>query len=229
MEKTGIYKITNPVNNEIYIGSAAVSLRKRFWNHKRLLKLNKNPCKYLQRIYNKTPNVDFIFEVLELCSKEECIKREQHYIDTLKPKYNLCKVAGSVLGKKKTKKELKNQFEAQRVYSDQEVIIMFDMYNKKVCVKEIAEFLNCKPNNISCIINKPHKYIFVKQKYNLVIKNKKTVYRGRFLIIKPNGEEIIVQNLTKYAKENNLESSNLNRCSNNLIKTTKGHKVLKID
>ena len=229
MGKTGIYKITNPVNSEIYIGSAAISFRKRFSNHKRLLRLNKNPCKYLQRVYNKNPDVDFVFEILEVCSKEECIKREQHYIDILKPKYNLCRVAGSSLGRKKTRECSINFFQSIRVYSDQEVITMFEMYNKGVSVKEIAEFLNCKPNNISCIINKPQKYIFVKQKYNLVVKNKKTYYSGRFLITKPNGEQVIVQNLTKYAEENGLDASNLNRCSNNLIKKYKGYKVSKTD
>ena len=83
IKETGIYKITNPINGEIYIGSAANSFKKRFWNHRRLLISNKNPCKYLQRIYNKNPDVDFKFEILEICSKEKCIKKEQYYIDNL--------------------------------------------------------------------------------------------------------------------------------------------------
>lgn len=229
MEKTGIYKITNPVNNEIYIGSASTTFNKRFWQHRRLLELNKNPCKYLQRIYNKNQNVNFVFEILEICPKEDCIKREQYYIDNFDPKYNLCRVAGSSLGRVRTKEAIKNQFEAQRTYSDQEVITMFEMYNKGVLVKEIAKFLNCKPNNISSIINKPHKYRIVKEKYNLKIKNKKTKYNGSFLIIKPNGEEVIIKNLKKYAEENMLDASNLNRCSNNIMRKSKGHKVIKID
>jgi transcriptional regulator len=229
MGKTGIYKITNPVNNEIYIGSAANSLRKRFRDHRRLLKLDKNPCKYLQRIYNKNPNVDFIFEVLEFCSTEDCIKREQYYIDTLNPKYNLCRVAGSSLGRKQTKEAIKNQFEAQRTFTDTEIIEIFEMYNKGIKAIEIAEFIKCKPNNVSCIINFENKYKLVKEKYNLVVKNKKTQYNGRFLITKPNGEQVIVENLKKYAEENGLEASNLNRCSNGIIKKSKGHKVAKID
>jgi len=229
MEKTGIYKIINPVNNKFYIGSASISFRKRFSNHKRLLHLNKNPCKFIQRVYNKNPDVDLIFEILQVCSKEDCIKREQYYIDTLKPKYNLCKIAGSTLGMVKTKEAIKKQFKAQRVYNDQEVISMFEMYNKGIKVKKISKILNCKPNNVSCIINKPNKYKLVKEKYNLLIKNKKTTYNGTYLITKPNGEQLIVQNLTKYAKENGLEASNLNKCSNNLIKTSKGYKVSKIN
>lgn len=229
MEKTGVYKITNPVNNEFYIGSASLSFAKRFRNHRRLLKFSKNPCSYLQKAYNKNKHVDFIFEILEVCNKEECIKREQSYLDELKPKYNLCKMAGSSLGRKPSKQHLEKQFEAQRTFTDEQVISMFDLYNKGVKVKEIAEFINCKPNNVSCILNFPNKYKLVKEKYNLKLKNKKTLYNGRFLITKPNGEQIIVSNLKKFAKENNLCAANLNKCSNGIIKLSKGHKVEKLD
>jgi group I intron endonuclease len=229
MEKTGVYKITNPVNNEFYIGSASLSFAKRFLNHRRLLKFSKNPCSYLQKAYNKNKNVDFIFEILEVCNKEECIKKEQFYLDTLNPKYNLCKIAGSSLGRKASDQQKIKFFQSIRAFSDKEIITMFDLYNRGIKVKEIAQFINCKPNNVSCILNKDYKYKFVKEKYNLKLKNKKTVYNGRFLITKPNGEQVIVENLTKFAEENNLCAANLNKCSNGIFKTSKGHKVEKID
>jgi group I intron endonuclease len=229
MEKTGVYKITNPVNNEFYIGSASLSFAKRFRDHKRFLQFNKNPCSYLQKTYNKNKHVDFIFEILEVCDKEECIKREQFYFDTLNPKYNLCKIAGSSLGRKPSKRHLEKQFEAQRTFTDEQVILMFNLYNNGIKVKEIANLINCKPNNVSCILNFPNKYKLVKEKYNLKLKNKKTPYIGRFLITKPNGEQVIAENLTKFAKENNLCAGNLNKCSNGIIKSSKGHKVEKLD
>jgi group I intron endonuclease len=229
IKKTGVYKITNPVNNQFYIGSASQSFAKRFLNHRRLLKFNKNPCSYLQKAYNKNKDVDFIFEILEVCNKEECIKREQFYLDQLKPKYNLCKIAGSSLGRKAERKHIEKQFEARRKYTDDEIITMFNLYNRGMCVSKIAKLIKGKPNNVSCILNKDHKYKFVKEKYNLKLKNKKTLYNGRFLITKPNGEQIIVSNLTKFAKENNLCAANLNRCSNNISKSSKGHKVEKLD
>lgn len=52
--------------------------------------------------------------------------------------------------------------------------------------------------------------------------------KGKYLIFTPFDEIHIVENLTRYAKQNNLEPSNLNRCANGLIKTTKGYKVKKI-
>lgn len=228
LKQTGIYKIENPVNKEFYIGSASVSFNKRFLNHRRLLYINKNPCKFLQHSYNKYQNTNFIFSILEICPKDKCIEREQYFLDTLIPKYNICKTAASTLGIKFDESYLINQFEFQRKFTDDEVISMFDLYNKNIKVKDIAKILNCKPNNISSIINKPKKYIWVKNKYDLKIKNKKTKYTGEFLITEPSGKQIIVTNLTEYAKQNKLEASNLNRCSNNIIKSSKGYKVEKI-
>jgi len=229
MGKTGIYKITNPINKQFYIGSASNNFLKRFWQHRRLLHLNKNPCKYLQRIYNKNKNVNFTFEILELCDKQNCIKKEQYYIDTLNPKYNLCKIAGSSLGRKPSKQAAKNHFEAQREFSDKQVILMFKLYNKNVRIKNIAKLIKCKPNNVSSIINKRLKYMLVKKKYNLKVKNKIDRHKGNFLIKTPNGEQIIVNNLTKYAKENNLNPANLNKCANKKYKHHKNYKVEKIN
>jgi group I intron endonuclease len=42
---------------------------------------------------------NFKLEILEYCDQELLICREQYYLDLLKPKYNICKTAGSTLGK----------------------------------------------------------------------------------------------------------------------------------
>jgi group I intron endonuclease len=42
---------------------------------------------------------NFSIEILEYCAPEMVIEREQFYIDSLKPVYNLLKFAGSSLGK----------------------------------------------------------------------------------------------------------------------------------
>ena len=98
---SGIYKITNKINNKLYIGSA-ISLEYRFGRHKRDLKNNKHPNKYLQDSWNKCGENNFLFEIIELCINDELIKREQHYIDTMNPDYNICRVAGSQLGSKQS-------------------------------------------------------------------------------------------------------------------------------
>jgi group I intron endonuclease len=40
----------------------------------------------------------FSFATLEYCDKKDILNREQYYIDTLNPKYNICRVVGSSIG-----------------------------------------------------------------------------------------------------------------------------------
>ena len=95
--KTGIYKITNIVNNKFYIGSAK-NILARFANHKSTLKYNKHNNEYLQLSYNKYGVDNFKYDILEECSCENLIIREQFYIDNLQPDYNICKIAYSRFG-----------------------------------------------------------------------------------------------------------------------------------
>lgn len=49
---------------------------------------------------------NFQLEILEYCAPEDTIKREQHYLDLLKPEYNILKIAGSSFGYKHTETTL---------------------------------------------------------------------------------------------------------------------------
>jgi hypothetical protein len=77
--------------------------------------LNKKIDIYNSRIYRallKYGYHNFNLEILEYCDKKSLISREQYYIDLLKPKYNICKTAGSMLGFKhslETLLKLKNR------------------------------------------------------------------------------------------------------------------------
>ena len=101
INKSGIYKITNTINNEFYIGSA-VNLYNRCSSHFSRLIKNKHHSRILQNSFNKNGPNSFRFEIIELCNIENLIYREQFYLDTFKPKYNICKIAGSPLGRKQT-------------------------------------------------------------------------------------------------------------------------------
>ena len=100
--KSGIYKIRNISNNHIYVGSA-VNIKSRWSSHKAALKKQTHHGSYLQRAWNKYGAECFEFSVIELCEKEKLIEREQYYIDTLHPEYNMAKIAGSSLGIKRSK------------------------------------------------------------------------------------------------------------------------------
>jgi group I intron endonuclease len=48
----------------------------------------------------------FRLEILEYCGKENLLKREQHYLDKLKPEYNILTTAGSNFGFKHSEETL---------------------------------------------------------------------------------------------------------------------------
>src|SRR4051812_25033562 len=48
----------------------------------------------------KYGRVNFSLEIIEYCSNKDLIKREQYYLDLLKPEYNILKLAGSSYGYK---------------------------------------------------------------------------------------------------------------------------------
>tara|TARA_R100001463_G_scaffold3163_1_gene12951 strand:+ start:244 stop:960 length:717 start_codon:yes stop_codon:yes gene_type:complete len=105
--KSGIYKISFDKGRLFYIGSSLDLMRRRA-NH--LCELNKKNHynRKLQNAYNK--HGMFNFEILENCSKDFLIKREQYYLDTIKPNLNILKVAYSTIGykhKKETIEQLK--------------------------------------------------------------------------------------------------------------------------
>ena len=127
---SGIYKITNTVNNKIYIGSA-LNFKQRFYVHKSSLKRNKHHSKYLQRSYNKYGIENFKFEVIAICPPEYLIKLEQWFLDNLKPEYNICKTAGSQLGVKHSlNTRLNRSIIASKYKHSKETIIKLSKANK---------------------------------------------------------------------------------------------------
>lgn len=61
----------------------------------------------------------FRLEILEYCTLEELIEREQFYIDKCKPEYNILKVAGSSFGFRHSEasRELMSQLTKGRSFS----------------------------------------------------------------------------------------------------------------
>lgn len=95
--KSGIYKIENQITKDIYIGSS-VHLTNRKSRHFKDLGKNIHHSIILQRAVNKYGIENFIFIVLENCEKEDLLIKEQHYLDTLLPLYNILTQAGNSLG-----------------------------------------------------------------------------------------------------------------------------------
>jgi group I intron endonuclease len=76
---SGIYKITNLVNNKIYIGQSR-HVKQRITGHFNKLKRNCHNNIYLQRSFNKYGIDNFKFEILCYCDISELSKNESFYI-----------------------------------------------------------------------------------------------------------------------------------------------------
>ena len=87
-KKCGIYCIKNIVNNKCYIGSSThIYYRLRRHKSDLLRKNHANPI--LQNAYNKYGADSFVVSIIEECTEDIVLLREQHYIDTLLPVYNI--------------------------------------------------------------------------------------------------------------------------------------------
>ena len=99
MKNIGIYQIKNKINNKSYIGSSS-RLKLRWNRHLTDLKCNVHHSLALQRAFHKYGYDNFEFIILENCEESKLLEKEQYYLDTLNPKYNICKIAGNCAGVK---------------------------------------------------------------------------------------------------------------------------------
>lgn len=93
----GVYQIRNLKTQKIYIGSSK-AIEYRCYEHRKNLIKNKHQNQYLQNSWNKHGENNFIFEILEECSEEKLLEREQSFINETKSSnrkhgYNICEIA----------------------------------------------------------------------------------------------------------------------------------------
>lgn len=101
MNISGIYKIQSKIKPErIYIGSA-INISHRWNMHLFRLRKKEHHSSKLQNHYNKYGESDLLFSILLGCEISDLIKIEQYFIDSYRPWFNICKVAGSALGIKR--------------------------------------------------------------------------------------------------------------------------------
>lgn len=112
MKVPGIYKIQSISKPERYYIGSAINIQNRWWIHLFQLRKNKHHNPKLQRHFNKYGESDLRFSILLECPKEHLLAREQDFIDSLNPWFNICLIAGSCLGHKaseETKQKLRNR------------------------------------------------------------------------------------------------------------------------
>jgi group I intron endonuclease len=118
VQDSGVYKITNVVNGKVYVGSSARELLRRIRGHLKDLNSGKHRNRHLQSAWNKYGKSKFVFSILERCAPNDCLTREQCWINLLKSSdqrygYNLCPTAGSMYGYRHTEESKKKMADTQ--------------------------------------------------------------------------------------------------------------------
>lgn len=114
----GVYKITNTITNDTYIGST-VNVKGRIYYHKTDLEKNKHINPHLQSAWNKYGADNFNFSVFAYCLLEDRLALEQKMINKYKTRnqlYNIFLKAGSPLGSRHSEKTKQKQSLARKEY-----------------------------------------------------------------------------------------------------------------
>lgn len=159
-KETGIYKIyfTNSNSDKIYIGSASGKngFYNRWKSHISALRNNKSKSIVLQTATNKYKIDNMIFEIVEKCSSELCLIREQFYIDkydTYKNGYNGRPISSNNGGKpmnENTKSKISKKWKLMRDTYSTDVIKLY--INEGKTTREICKILNISRNFLSKIL-----------------------------------------------------------------------------
>lgn len=246
---TCVYALVNTINGKIYIGSAAgkTGLRSRMQSHKKAHKYGRDNHPLYKSILKN--GLDF-FEiwVLEECEPKKCLLWEQYYLDTWEPwvengsGYNICKIAGSSLGVKRSE-ELKLRWSLARkgvVFSEERKNLISKKYTfvdpegNVVNVFNLSEFCRINklnPTYMSRVSRKivPHYkgWRFFEEKNVGVSFEKPDDPRGRnYALISPEGEVFTGKNISKFCREKGLGHVGICRVMDNKVKHHKGWRKL---
>ena len=110
MKIIGVYKITNTVTGDFYIGSSK-NVKRRWKNHKSPSIWKKCPNNPMYLDMKKYGLDYFVFEILEEAEETHLKEKEQQFIDLLKPTYNSNNAKGLDIDKyKEYKKEYQKEY-----------------------------------------------------------------------------------------------------------------------
>ena len=175
MKICGIYKITNTITGDFYIGSSK-NVKNRWRDHKCPSRWKNNPNNPMYLDMRKYGKDKFVFEVLEVVEPEELKEVEQQFIETLKPTYNNYYAKGlNIERKKKTQKECEKADkykEYNKKYKKE--------YNNQLCSYNGEVLTLCalaarfQKAGIEHPVLEAKKYLLVKQKDNYI----KEIYYG---------------------------------------------------
>ena len=125
MEKIcGIYKITNTVTGDFYIGSSK-DVRRRWVSHKCKSVWNNNPNSQLYQDMQKYGLDKFEFEILAEVEADKLKETEQKFIEALKPTYNNYNAKGwDIERRKESHRKFSNKYNNQLCFYNGETLTL---------------------------------------------------------------------------------------------------------
>ena len=116
MKICGIYKITNTVTGDCYIGSSK-DVKRRWAQHKCPYTWNECPNSPLYKDMQKYGIDKFVFEILEEVEESFLKEKEQQFIETFKPSYNSNNASGLDIERRKKYKKKYNKSDKRKKYN----------------------------------------------------------------------------------------------------------------
>jgi len=159
----GIYQIGSKIKpKRLYIGGS-LHIKKRWRQHLVLLRKNKHHSIKLQRHYNKYGESDLIFSLLLTCECDELQEKEQFFLDSFKPWFNIQDKARVIVDRKpmgdRIKEKLRNANLGKKVSLEtrQKISLALSGKKKPPRTKEHTDkIVNAKRGQPSPLKGKPN-------------------------------------------------------------------------
>lgn len=236
--KCGVYEFFNLENGKRYIGSS-VNIYNRLHEHIHNLKNNKAHNKHFQSAWNKYGEDNFIYGVLEYCSKDLQFEREQYYLDLIHPEYNLTYNVIANTGKslsEETKKKISETLKAKyasgeiQTYKQDHAWVKCYIYNIRTfkfeaeckCLADAFRLLKTTGNKGDRAFNNLFKNRYILSKTKFSNKNELVNYIsenflvanskwGKYIIVEKDGIIKYYRELSTAAQENSSSKSTLGK------------------
>ena len=160
--ESGIYCITNIIDNRIYIGSTQC-FKRRFSEHSRSFSDNTHNNPHLQKFVNKYGIDSIKFYIVQITDINDLLTKEQCYLDNyidFNKDFNICKIAGTPPN-------------YNRQFTEKDIKYIAELYNSGMSCCKISELLFNNRNKRKIISDitrgesySEYKNLFNYRKYN---------------------------------------------------------------